>query len=72
MLVPYFGACIHTPPPPANQIVHVVLKSPKVLRTMDAVWISGTIKTRRQDSPWDMSVYSMDGIVVEAYKEPER
>jgi uncharacterized protein len=24
LLVPYFGACIHTPPPPANQIVHVV------------------------------------------------
>src|SRR5512139_3523363 len=22
LLVPYFGACIHTPPPPANQIVH--------------------------------------------------
>jgi hypothetical protein len=23
LLVPYFGACIHTPPPPANQIVLV-------------------------------------------------
>ena len=23
LLVPYFGACIHTPPPPANQILHV-------------------------------------------------
>ena len=23
LLVPYFGACIHSPPPPANQIVHV-------------------------------------------------
>ncbi|UCH74828.1 MAG: DUF3299 domain-containing protein, partial [Rhodospirillales bacterium] len=23
LLVPYVGACIHTPPPPANQIVHV-------------------------------------------------
>ena len=23
LLVPFVGACIHTPPPPANQIVHV-------------------------------------------------
>jgi len=23
LLVPYFGACIHVPPPPPNQIVHV-------------------------------------------------
>jgi hypothetical protein len=23
LLVPYFGACIHTPPPPPNQIIHV-------------------------------------------------
>lgn len=23
LLVPYFGACIHTPPPPANQMVYV-------------------------------------------------
>ena len=22
LLVPYFGACIHTPPPPANQVIH--------------------------------------------------
>jgi hypothetical protein len=24
LLVPYFGACIHTPPPPSNQIIHVM------------------------------------------------
>ena len=28
LLVPYFGACIHTPPPPANQIVLVVPAKP--------------------------------------------
>ena len=40
LLVPYFGACVHSPPPPANQIVHVLPKSPaKGLRSMDAVWI---------------------------------
>jgi len=23
LLVPYFGACLHTPPPPPNQIIFV-------------------------------------------------
>ena len=25
LLVPYFGACIHAPAPPANQVIHVVV-----------------------------------------------
>ena len=28
MLVPYLGACIHTPPPPANQLVIVTVEKP--------------------------------------------
>ena len=44
LLVPYFGACIHTPPPPANQIVYVRVATPvKGFRMMDAVWVSGTL-----------------------------
>jgi hypothetical protein len=72
LLVPYFGACIHSPPPPANQIVHVVLSTPKPLRTMEAVWASGTLRTRRQDSPWGMSGYSLEGMVIELYKPAGR
>lgn len=72
LLVPYFGACIHSPPPPANQIVHVVLSTPKPLRTMEAVWASGTLRTRRQDSPWGMSGYSLEGFEVEPYKPSNR
>jgi hypothetical protein len=72
LLVPYFGACIHSPPPPANQIVYVVLATPKPLRTMDTVWVSGTMKTTRQDSPWGMSGYSMEGLAVEPYRAPAR
>lgn len=72
LLVPYFGACIHSPPPPANQIVHVVLATPKPLRSMDPVWVSGTMKTTRQDSPWGMSGYSMDGSAVVPYRAPDR
>jgi hypothetical protein len=72
LLVPYFGACIHSPPPPANQIVYVVLATPKPLRTMDTVWVSGTMKTTRQGSPWGMSGYSMEGLAVEPYRAPPR
>ncbi len=67
LLVPYVGACIHSPPPPANQIVHVVLAVPKPLRTMDAVWSSGTLRTRRQDSQWGASGYTLEGDAVEPY-----
>lgn len=28
LFVPFYGACIHVPPPPPNQIVHVVLRTP--------------------------------------------
>jgi uncharacterized protein len=42
LLVPYFGACIHTPPPPPNQIIHVRSSKPIAnMRTMDTMWVSG-------------------------------
>ena len=73
LLVPYFGACIHTPPPPANQIVHVLATKPvKGFRTMDTVWVSGTLSTRRQDSMMGTSGYRMDAVVVERYVPPSR
>jgi uncharacterized protein len=68
LLVPYFGACIHTPPPPANQIVHVVATKPvKGFRAMDTVWVSGTLKTARQDSSMGTSGYRMNAVVVDRY-----
>ncbi len=68
LLVPYFGACIHTPPPPANQIIYVKpQKPPKGFRSMDTVWVSGTLKTLRSDSHMGSSGYRMDAMVVEPY-----
>ena len=70
LLVPYFGACIHTPPPPANQIIHVrPQKPPKGFRSMDTVWVSGTLKTLRSDSYMGSSAYRMDAVSVEPYVE---
>jgi hypothetical protein len=51
LLVPYHGACIHTPPPPANQIVHVLPRQPaKGIRSMDSVWVSGVLGYTRSDT----------------------
>jgi hypothetical protein len=66
LLVPYFGACIHSPPPPANQIVHVSLAQPvDSLRTMDAVSVVGTLRTSRNDSVMGMSGYALQALHVE-------
>ena len=70
LLVPYFGACIHTPPPPSNQIVHVKpLQPPKGFRSMDTVWVNGTIKTLRSDSAMGASSYRLEAVLVEPYVE---
>ena len=73
LLVPYFGACVHSPPPPANQIVHVLPRSPaKGLRSMDAVWISGTLTTGRTDSYMGAASYRIEAISVAPYTDVPR
>lgn len=69
LLVPYFGACIHTPPPPANQIVHVILKKPAPLNMMDAVWVSGVLSSARRDTEMGTSGYTIAADRVEPYRE---
>ena len=45
LLVPYYGACIHSPPPPSNQIIHVVLpQRAQGMRSMDSVWVRGSLE----------------------------
>ncbi len=73
LLVPYFGACIHTPPPPANQIVHVLADKPlKGFRMMDAVWVTGTLKTTRLDTAMGTSGYQIQTGAIERYVEPAK
>ena len=70
LLVPYFGACIHSPPPPANQIIHVLARTPaKGFRSMDTVWVSGPISTPRTDSYMGTSTYRIDATAVTRYEE---
>ncbi len=70
LLVPYFGACVHSPPPPANQIIHVLPQpAAKGLRSMDAVWISGKLTRTRNDSYMGVSSWRLDAKSVEPYSE---
>lgn len=70
LLVPYFGACIHSPPPPANQIIHVKPREPaKGIRSMDTVWVNGTLHTLRIDTFMGASSYRMDAQGIERYVE---
>ena len=45
LLVPYFGACIHVPPPPPNQVIHVILEEPVHFEKLSfAIWITGIME----------------------------
>lgn len=70
LLVPYFGACVHSPPPPANQIVHVVLDKPnKRFRLMDVVWVTGLISATKTDSHMGAASYRIDAKALAPYVE---
>ena len=46
LLVPYFGACIHVPPPPSNQIVYVKFEEGIPIDNIyDAIWVTGELST---------------------------
>jgi hypothetical protein len=68
-LVPYYGACIHVPPPPPNQIVYVKLsKAIKVDSLVDAQWVTGRLRTETRNSRYGAAAYTLDGDKVETYK----
>jgi hypothetical protein len=70
LLVPYFGACVHSPPPPANQIVHVLLDKPnKRFRLMDVVWVTGLLTASKTDSHMGVAGYRIDGKSLTPYSE---
>ena len=78
LLVPWVGACIHTPPPPPNQIVHVKPEKPVEMSGMFApVWVTGQMTTgaiRKSlslvDGSADIDVgYSLQATRVEPYKQ---
>jgi len=67
-LVPYFGACIHVPPPPSNQIIHVNFEpGTHVENLYDAVWVTGRINTETVSNDMATSGYIMEAFQIEPY-----
>lgn len=69
LLVPYYGACVHTPPPPPNQIVMVEMAGRKSIKLnlFDAIWMSGRLKIASIESPYGTVGYQLEGTKVEPY-----
>jgi hypothetical protein len=77
LLVPYVGACIHAPTPPANQIVHVKFsKGYKVADLFTPVTVTGTMWARSTSSSLNYidgtrmvgSAYALDAVEVDHFK----
>ena len=80
-LVPYLGACIHVPPPPANQIVYGRYEEGYEVEDLyTPVWISGTLQVDRSSNQLGetgfqatldvTSGYTMQVKSIEPYTEP--
>lgn len=80
LLVPWVGACIHTPPPPPNQIVHVRLAKRAEFEPagqFQPVWVTGVMRAKASrtklslvDGSADIDVgYSLRGTAIEDYKK---
>lgn len=62
LFVPFYGACIHVPPPPPNQIIRVVLAKPiKVPELWDAFHLSGKLHVVRFDADIASATYEAQG-----------
>lgn len=67
-LVPYFGACIHVPPPPANQIIYGRLAEPiPMVNIWDAFWMEGTLEIEHVTNETAASAYTMKVDKLELY-----
>ncbi|WP_313435946.1 DUF3299 domain-containing protein [Stenotrophomonas sp.] len=67
LFVPFYGACIHVPPPPPNQIIHVTLAAPIALGNLwDAYRLSGRLKIKRFEADIASASYDADAATLTA------
>lgn len=68
ILVPYIGACIHVPPPPANQLVFVETTEPFISESMwDPIFATGMFTAAEQSTELAQIGYSMTEAQTEPY-----
>jgi len=69
LLVPYFGACIHTPPPPANQIIHVRAEQGAAdIKAMTPVTVYGRLTVEASATQAGNAAYQLQADKVEALR----
>ena len=69
MLVPYVGACIHTPPPPPNQLVYVTNNTPWPVNALwDPVWVTGQMRHEIQSTELGDTGYALIAEAMEVYE----
>lgn len=69
LLVPYFGACLHAPPPPPNQTLYVRTETPiRIQDLAQAVWIEGTLNTETATSELADAAYTVTLDTIEVYE----
>lgn len=68
LLVPYFGACIHVPPPPPNQIIYVTSEE-AVPFGWEPVWLEGVLETKRHVNDLGSAAYTLNLTKLEPYTE---
>jgi hypothetical protein len=70
LLVPFFGACIHLPPPPPNQIIFATYEPGLPLDDLsDAFFVEGIIFTELKEHDLATSAYSMTIDRILPYKD---
>ncbi|MBA6066675.1 DUF3299 domain-containing protein [Pseudomonas mosselii] len=69
LLVPYYGACIHVPPPPSNQIVHIFSEmGVRIEDLYQPYWIEGTMQVKASSSELADAGYQMEAEKIYAYE----
>lgn len=70
LLVPFVGACVHSPPPPPNQIVRVAMIRHEAVRVSlwDPVWVTGAFEIGETTTQFGDVSFQLVGTAVEAYR----
>jgi len=70
LLVPYYGSCIHSPPPPVNQTVMVSPaegKSISMSKVSRPVWVIGELEAQEIDTDLATAGYQIKNAEIEPY-----
>lgn len=73
LLVPYFGACIHVPPPPVNQTVLVKTAEGQGIDPLDSydpIWVIGKITAEGTVTDLANAGYYVQDALIEPYSMP--